>query len=297
MKLTRAQLNLRPPKFATVPLAADLMTAHHGGASPWGNADRSSDISFQNATDHNRCATIWQAYQAYHMDSKKWNDIAYNFGVCPHAVIFEGRGPGVKSGAQLGDINNQTFAWCYIGGSGDPFPLSAQLAVHNETISEYGLRTTRDHSTWAYTECAGDAIRAAIKNWMAEGDPPTDNQKKELVMFIAKSTDTLDRERYAISDGVHRTEFISNSALSEAINVMKLPVVELTWEFWSKQLIDSKQNDLSKLPKAATAEEVIAATQHAIDAIKESLQGIVVDGKPPATGQDARKLILSLLGV
>lgn len=163
-KISRQQAGLQPPR-AIVKLNASLMTAHYVGESPWGHVDRSSPESFRRAIDHNRCSTLWKGIWSYHTNGRGYQDIAYNFGVCPHGYVFEGRGPGVKSGAQLGNINNQTYAWCYIGGAGDPFTPQAGLAVTEETTTSYGLLTTRDHSTWAKTSCAGESIRAAVREW------------------------------------------------------------------------------------------------------------------------------------
>jgi hypothetical protein len=46
--------------------------------------------------------------------SRGWNDIAYNWLVCKHGYVFEGRGFGVRSAA-TGDDNSHTYAICFLG--------------------------------------------------------------------------------------------------------------------------------------------------------------------------------------
>lgn len=295
MKLTRKQIGLRPAK-SRVYLNANLMTAHYGGESPWGTVDRRTEDSFKKGTNHNRCATIWRAYQAFHMDSRGYADIAYNFGVCPHGVIFEGRGPNTQSGAQMGGINRKTFAWCYIGGAGDPFPIEAQLAVHHETTTEYSLRTTLDHSKWAVTGCAGDHIRNAISEWMANGPPPyTLEITEDAVLFIIKSYDQNNRERYALTDGLYRSEFVSNALLNEVRETLNLETKEVSWDFWTKQLTNIKSTDVSQLPISATTEEIVATVEVIIENLIRALESVVVDGKK-TTAEEVRQLLLELLG-
>ena len=164
--VSRAASGLVPPR-RTQRSTATLLTAHYGGDSPWGaSADRSSAERFVATTNHNRCATIWRAWQSYHMNARGWADIGYNSGVCPHGYRFEGRGPGVRSGAQLGTVNDITDGICYIAGAGDPLTDPAKHGFLDEA-ERYGRPVSRDHSSWQATACAGDPIRA----WIRAGTP------------------------------------------------------------------------------------------------------------------------------
>ena len=96
--LPRPDLGLRPharlpldhPRGPDRPLRGD---------SPWGGADRSSDRRLPRHDHPCAMPSICRAWQAFHMDDRGWSDIAYNSGVCPHGVRFEGRGARVRSGA------------------------------------------------------------------------------------------------------------------------------------------------------------------------------------------------------
>lgn len=165
--LTRAALGLRPPRAITALLTAEGITAHYAGPSPWGKVDRSSAARFEATTDHARCATIWRAWQAFHMNDRGWSDIAYNAGICPHGWRLEGRGIGVRSAANGTSAGNRrSYAFCYLAGEGDPLTDPAREAFCDEA-SRYGLPLRWEHRDWKPTQCAGPAIRA----WKLAGWP------------------------------------------------------------------------------------------------------------------------------
>lgn len=165
--LTRAQIGLRPPRSTPSRISTEGQTAHYGGPSPWRNADTSSPTAFRDSTDHGRCASIWRAWQAFHMDSRGWTDIAYNSGFCPHGVRFEGRGPGRRSGANgTNDGNARSTASCYIAGDDDPITDEAKAAYLDE-CERMASPPRWQHGDWKSTACAGPSIRA----WKAAGWP------------------------------------------------------------------------------------------------------------------------------
>lgn len=173
--LTRAQIGLRPPRSITRLASPEGLTAHYWGPSPWGKADRSTAVRFAATADHNRCASIWRAAQDFHM-APGWGgtrnggaDVAYSSGVCPHGVRLEGRGPGVRTGAQGTNTgNSRSLATCYIAGDNDPLTPAAQLAFLDEARRLGGWAKPRwDHGDWKATACAGPSIRP----WKAAGWP------------------------------------------------------------------------------------------------------------------------------
>lgn len=166
--LTRAQIGLRPPLATPAAVASEGQTAHYGGPSPWGaGPDRSTPARFRDTTDHHRCASIWRAWQAFHMDTRGWNDIAYNSGICPHGVRLEGRGPRRRSGANGTNTGNaRSTATCYIAGDSDPITVEAKTAYLDE-CSRMGSPPRWQHGDWKSTACAGPSIRA----WKAQGWP------------------------------------------------------------------------------------------------------------------------------
>ncbi len=172
--VTREEWGARPARSVT---RRDLtmLTAHYGGPSPWGaSADRSTPEAFAATTDHARCASIVRAYQAFHLDSRGWSDIAYSSLVCPHGWRFEGRGRDVRTAAQGTTAGNDTsHATCYIAGDGDPLTDEAKAAFADESRRLDGLR--RGHRDWKATACPGDPLYTWVHGGQAvPGAPPPD---------------------------------------------------------------------------------------------------------------------------
>lgn len=103
-----------------------VVTREAWGARPAGNVNvlPPRDIRFlvvhysasdaDEQAEHRNCAARVRGIQAYHMDTKGWRDIAYNWIVCKHGAIFRGRGIGVRSAA-TGAANSYTYAVCFLG--------------------------------------------------------------------------------------------------------------------------------------------------------------------------------------
>jgi hypothetical protein len=184
--LSRAEIGLRAPRSRTIRRLGED-TAHYGGPSPWSGVDRSSAARFYATADHARCATIWRAYQAFHMDTRGWQDIAYSSGVCPHGTRYQGRDKDVRTAAQGTTAGNDaSHATCYIAGEGDPLTPQAKAAFRDESVRLRGLR--KGHRDWKPTACPGtelyrwvhsaqtvpqeddlDMDKATFKAWLAEG--------------------------------------------------------------------------------------------------------------------------------
>lgn len=193
--VSRAAAGLRPPARVTA-AALHQDTAHWGGPSPWtgGGIDRSSAARFAATTDHARCATIWRAWQAFHMGPERgWSDIAYSSGVCPHGWRYEGRGPRVRTAANgTNPGNSNSHATCYIGGQGDPLTDQAKRAFRDESARLAGL--DRVHSDWKQTDCPGDALRRWVHAGMPVPAPPPKPPtpppvEDDMPPIIARKTD------------------------------------------------------------------------------------------------------------
>lgn len=112
-----------------------------------------------------RCDDLVRGIQNYHMNVRKWEDIAYSFMVCPHGMVFQGRGWGSRSAANGTEYGNTHFhAVCYLGGIGDPFTQVAKNAMCeliNEGRRKYpSAFAIRPHSTFKSTDCPGNVIRS-----------------------------------------------------------------------------------------------------------------------------------------
>jgi hypothetical protein len=169
--VTRAGWGARPWVCRPTNIAPEGETIHYGGPSPWGSSvDRSTPARFEATADHHRCASILRAYQAYHLDTQGWCDLAYNSAVCPHGVRYEGRGPGVRSGAQgTNDGNRRSYAVVGLWGSGDPLTTAAKRAFYDEA-NRLGFPLKWGHRDWKSTSCPGDPAYA----WRHAGFPRPD---------------------------------------------------------------------------------------------------------------------------
>lgn len=173
--MTRKDAGLRPARCVTRHTGYEGLTVHYHGASPWTKArsvggqgiDRSSPERFRDTTDHQYCAAIWRSSQAWHMDAQGGCDIFYNSGTCPHGVRFEGRGPGVRSGAQGTTAGNtRSVGVQYIAGLGDPLTNEAKHAFYDEA-ARYGRPLRWGHRDWKSTACPGDPLY----DWRRAGFP------------------------------------------------------------------------------------------------------------------------------
>ena len=59
--------------------------------------------------------SIWRSYQRYHMDTRGWSDIAYNFGVGKSGAVLEGRGWRRQGGATGSPDDRYSLSICAIG--------------------------------------------------------------------------------------------------------------------------------------------------------------------------------------
>src|SRR5690606_36014836 len=109
----------------------------------------------------------WRAWQAYHMNSNGWADIAYTSGICPHGYRFEGRGPGVRTSSNgTNHSNTVSLSTVYIAGDDDPLTDEAKLAFLDEA-NRLGLPLNRVHQDWYSTSCAG----GPLNEWVRAGCP------------------------------------------------------------------------------------------------------------------------------
>lgn len=119
-----------------------------------------------------------RAYERYHMDTRGWNAIAYNWLVDERGVIYEGRGPGIVSGATK-HYNFKTESICYTGYGGKKPPEVALISI-TEVIEDIqgrygGSLWLKGHQDLAATSCPGSELYAWLKNGCViyEGNPST----------------------------------------------------------------------------------------------------------------------------
>ncbi|WP_249714059.1 peptidoglycan recognition protein family protein [Rhizomonospora bruguierae] len=148
--ISRAQWGARPPRSTeTVPWPKRQRVDVHYSAGP--------------ATQTPR------VIQDFHMDTRKWADIGYNFLVNTKGEIFEGRG-WTNLGAHIAGHNTAGIGVCFIGRDAD-VTEAAKKAIRwlaDEADRLAGRHLTRDgHRDLASTECPGNTLH----RWVHAGLP------------------------------------------------------------------------------------------------------------------------------
>lgn len=149
IKVSRAEWGARPPKRNPLGINTRSATGHWEGTQ-------------MGSFPHTSCPTKMRVIQNYHMDTQGWNDIAYNFAVCPHGVVFVGRDHGIRSSANGSNSgNSESEAVCYLGGLGDSFTPEGKQA-YSEIMHEISS-IMYCHNHWFNTMCPGPEICNYIK--------------------------------------------------------------------------------------------------------------------------------------
>lgn len=156
--VTRAQWGASKPDNGHTPVARNQgVKVHYLGTA-------------YTAGDHNTCAPYMRKLQRDHMGRNGWADFAYNFAVCEHGYVFEGRGLNAQNAANGNtSLNRDHFAvLAFVGSSGHTAPTGAQEQGLRDAI-EY-LRAhgaggeIRGHRDGYATECPGAALYALVKS-------------------------------------------------------------------------------------------------------------------------------------
>lgn len=155
--VTRAGWGAKPRKCSE-PLPSISAIVYHYTAA---DADEQSD--------HRNCAARVRSVQSFHQNQRGWCDVAYNFLVCKHGHVFEGRGLHCKSGA-TGAANAFTIAVCFLGddtAGRDDLTAAGRLALVDITrhIEHHlGRKKHNGHREYMSTSCPGNEIMQYIKS-------------------------------------------------------------------------------------------------------------------------------------
>lgn len=167
--IRRHEWGARPPRSRVVGNLSAATTGHWNGPKVV--------VSGRTVWDHSVCPRLVRGIQNFHMDSRGWVDIAYNFIVCPHGFIFEGRGFNVCNAANGTNSGNKTsHAVMWLSGQNNPFTEQEKLGfvgavklISENTAAPYKAVGHRDHKS---TDCPGDERYGWIKHGFAENIPP-----------------------------------------------------------------------------------------------------------------------------
>lgn len=150
-----------------------------GGLSSWPtNEPEGNTVHWEGAgghADHGYCIPEWHTIDAYHR-SHGYLMIAYNWGVCNHGVVLEGRPTAYRSAAQNSG-NSVRIAICYIGGPSFPFTDAAKASIgwlirHAPGRAANKAIGHRDEPSCS-TACPGDTVETWVKSgsWVGASAP------------------------------------------------------------------------------------------------------------------------------
>lgn len=118
-------------------------------------------------------------FERYHMQTRGWRGIAYNWLVDADGVIYEGRGHGVVGGATRG-WNSRTESICYTGwGSGDVSEraLESIAWLVSDLQSRHSNKLwVKGHRDFASTSCPG----TTLYHWLQDGMELKKDQQPEI---------------------------------------------------------------------------------------------------------------------
>jgi hypothetical protein len=101
---------------------------------------------------------IIRAVQKYHMDSRKYNDIAYNFLIMPSGRVYEGRGKEVEGAHTLG--HNEDCGIAFVGDYNKDKLTRAQIIAYKNLRRKLGVSGGKayPHSATYNTSCPGTNV-------------------------------------------------------------------------------------------------------------------------------------------
>ena len=106
--------------------------------------------------------------QDYHIDTRGWTDVAYNYMVGQSGRAYVGRGRRRKNAADGGAGNKDSLSVCALLGTVHTIPSDAMLATLQSLVWELAeefpaIKSIRPHKAWKATSCPGPALTARLK--------------------------------------------------------------------------------------------------------------------------------------
>ena len=107
--------------------------------------------------------------QNYHMDTRKWSDIAYNYLVGASGAVYQGRGAARQNAADGRGNNSKSLSICALLGTKFPTPSDAMLASIQNLVWDLvdmfpSIERVRPHKSVRTTSCPGPVLTKRIKD-------------------------------------------------------------------------------------------------------------------------------------
>lgn len=178
--------------------------------------------------DHSKCAGRWTAIRNSHLanTAEGYSDVAYNWAVCNHGTIYEGRGWGKQTGANGSQaLNRPVNAILWMGGSsGVTVPSAAAVASIKELIRNLRSKGAGTfiggHRDGHATSCPGDAMYSLVKSGKLEPDvptPPKDDMEPVDVWSYKGRNEKADAYKY-----LRETKWKLNEVQAQVAELKKL---------------------------------------------------------------------------
>lgn len=131
--------------------------------------------------DHSQCMPHWTDIRNSHLanTAEGYVDVAYNFAVCLHGYVLEGRGLRKKTGANGNQtLNGDHYAVvAFLGDDGDTQPTQAMISGIQDAIRyfrENGAgKEIKGHRDGYATSCPGDPLYALVTSGALEPPIPS----------------------------------------------------------------------------------------------------------------------------
>lgn len=203
------------PKTVTWTQRTEFMTHWNGDATGLTEDD-----------PHTRCLAFVKNVQDFHQESRGFADIGYNFLLCPHARVIEGRG-GDYEGAHCTGHNVSAYSCMVMTGTKDGvdevtsdemLARLARLEADLENLIGRDLRMLV-HSDGASTACPGNQLR----EWVHAGMVPPQQDPVEvgfgpLLEAIARVEKNLSALTARVGEGESRLSSQLSSQLITQID-------------------------------------------------------------------------------
>lgn len=235
--------------------------------------------------DHKLCPGRVRQIQNGHMDGNGWNDIGYSAVVCPHGVVYEGRGLNKLPSANGPGLNSGHYAVCgLVGNKGLVKPPPAMLNGIRDAI-EWFRRSgnagneIKGHRDGYATDCPGPALYSWVKVGAPRvGEGEDDMDPKTVVTLSSYWTDPT---RNQFSHKSYPAGFLWTGAVAETRIYGKAIIAKLD----AMQKVQEVQGDtIAKLADLLGTAQVMTPQQ--VEEFKATVRGAFTEVKDAIDGME-----------